>query len=147
MCMPGTLFVTCSYNADATTYGLIMVIMAYFLKWWEQEKIAAREVILWSVLLFLLVPLKFPYIGLLGLLFLLPKEKFCFKYVNLWKISLIVLIGVVALLWTTFISSHFVEWISPGFNKEEQIEFIKNNFFQTLWIFISSIFSPAVDMA
>ncbi len=141
MCMPGTLFVACSYNADATTYGLIMLILAYFFKWWESESIATKEFIFCSALLFLVVPLKFPYIGLLGLLFLLPKQKFSFRYVNFWKIVLITLISIIALVWTTQISSHFVEWMSPGFNRDEQIDFIKHNFFQTIWIFVSSIFS------
>lgn len=145
MCMPGTLFVVCSYNADATTYGLIMLIIAYFLKWKECEKISTKEIILWSILLFLVVPLKFPYIGLLGFLLLLPKRKIGFRYVNIWKCLFIILVGSVAIIWTTQISSNFVEWISPGFDRERQIDFISNNLFQTFWIFISSILSQTPE--
>lgn len=141
MCMPATLFVACSYHSDATTYGLIMLIIAYFLKWKEQEAIPLKEWILWSLFLFLLVPLKFPYIGLLGLLFLLPGANFRFRYKNFWKGALILVVSVVAILWSTQISSNFVEWISPGFDREAQIQFIITHPLETLWIFVSSILS------
>lgn len=141
MCMPATLFVVCSYHSDAATYGLIMLIMAYFLKWKEQKAIPLKECILWSLFLLLLVPLKFPYIGLLGLLFLLPGPNFCFRYKNVWKGALILVVSVTAILWSTQISSSFVEWISPGFDREAQINFISAHPSETLWIFLSSVLS------
>lgn len=141
MCMPATLFVVCAYHSDATTYGLIMLIMAYFLKWREQKVIPLKEWILWSLFLFLLVPLKFPYIGFLGLLFLLPGSDFCFRYKNIWKGTLILVVSVFAILWSTQISSSFVEWITPGFDREEQIKFICTHPLETLWIFTSSVLS------
>ena len=145
MCMPATLFVVCAYHSDATTYGLIMLILAYFLKWREHKVIPLKEWILWSLFLFLLVPLKFPYIGLLGLLFLLPGSDFCFRYKNIWKCTLILVVSVFAILWSTQISSSFVEWISPGFDRGAQIKFVCTHPLETLWIFTSSIFSQSPE--
>lgn len=145
MCMPASLFVVCSYHSDATTYGLVMLVMAYFLKWKDESSVPLREWILWSILLFLLVPLKFPYIGLLGLLFLLPKDSFHFKHANIWKCVLILVISAFSLLWATQISSNFVEWVSVGFDREAQMEFILSHPLETLWIFLSSIFSQLPD--
>lgn len=145
MCMPGTLFVVSSYHCDSTTYGLIMLVIACFLKWREQEKVSIKEWLCWCLLLLLLVPLKFPYIGLLGLVFLLPKSKFRFAHVNLWKAALILVVSTVALLWCTQISPSFVEWIMPGFDREGQLAFIKTHPVQTLWIFVSSIVSQTSE--
>ena len=141
MCMPATLLVVCAYHSDATTYGLIMLILAYFLKWKEQEEVPLKEWILWNLFLFLLVPLKFPYIGLLGLLFLLPGTSFRFARYNLWKGALILVVSVTAVLWSTQISSNFVEWSSLGFDRGAQIHFVITHPLETLWIFVSSIFS------
>ena len=145
MCMPATLLVVCAYHSDATTYGLVMLIMAYFLKWREQHVISLKEWILWSLFLFLLVPLKFPYIGLLGLLFLLPGSDFRFRYKNIWKGTLILVVSVFAILWSTQIFSNFVEWISPGFDREAQIKFVFTHPLETLWIFTSSILSQTPE--
>lgn len=145
ICMPATLIVVCAYHCDATTYGLIMLILAYFLKWKEQGEVPLKEWILWSLFVFLLVPLKFPYIGLLGVLFLLPKTDFRFSHPNLWKGALITAVSVTAVLWSTQISSNFVEWISPGFNRGAQIQFVFTHPLETLWIFVSSIISQTPE--
>lgn len=141
ICMPATLIVVCAYHCDAMTYGLILLVVAYFLKWKEQETVPLKEWIIWSLFLFLLVPLKFPYIGLLALVFLLPGTSFRFSHYNLWKGALILVVSVTAVLWSTQVSSSFVEWMSPGFDREEQIQFISTHPLKTLWIFMSSIIS------
>ena len=60
---------------------------------------------------------------------------------NVWKGGLILVISAIAILWSTQISSSFVEWMSPGFDRNGQISFLLEKPFQALWIFVSSILS------
>lgn len=76
---PMTLQMVASYNYDSVLLGACFLLTAYllYLAYDEKkEKITGKDIVVVGILLFVIVPIKFVYLPLLGIGLLIPKEKF-----------------------------------------------------------------------
>lgn len=74
--LPEVVYLFTSYSYDGLNLALCMLIVAYFLKLYaEKDKIVAKEIILFCVLLVLMIFIKTVYIAFGALLLLLPVRK------------------------------------------------------------------------
>lgn len=74
--MPMVIFIAASFNQDASTYGLTLLAIAYFLKIYDKEAINMKDIAIFSAITILLGLIKLPYCILAALIIFIPKEKF-----------------------------------------------------------------------
>lgn len=75
---PMVIYISSSFNQDAFSYGLLLIIFAYFVNLLQrkEKEIYLKDIIVYSFLCILMALSKLPYITLAGLLIFIPKEKF-----------------------------------------------------------------------
>lgn len=80
--LPMTLHLAASYSYDVAIIGFAFLLIAVIVKAVaDNDPIATREMVLISILVILIAPCKFVYVGLSALVLLIPKKKFS----NNWK--------------------------------------------------------------
>ena len=147
-CLPGSLFVASHYTQDGVAYGIILILIVLFFRMSVSGRTVKRDFILFSVLLLLLVPLKYPYILLGLLLFIIPKEKLAIKRRWLWIGLLAFTSVVVAALWFILVSSQYHEPRMENVNGIEQLKYMiihlpyflvqsADSFIQTIWSYFA----------
>lgn len=88
---PMSLNLASSFSYDAMLIALIFLFIAYVLKLtYQKEKIKERDILILCVLVALFTPCKIVYFPIIGLIFILPREKF--KNNKFYMIALICII-------------------------------------------------------
>lgn len=98
--MPLCVYQAASISTDGITFGVLMILLAYTLKLAYDdgiEKISLKQKIIWSVLCVVTGILKFAYLPLILIYFLIPQEKFnCKKdYIKTFLTAFLISITVV----------------------------------------------------
>ena len=124
--MPVVVYICSHCTQDTVFYGLVLLIAALFIRIHESGEVKISMLVLLGALLFLLGPVKYPYIVFLGFLFLLPAKHFPQKKctVNLVKAAIILLTCLFTAVWFLFVSSQFHEARVEGVDVSGQIRFI-----------------------
>ncbi len=126
-CLPGALFVSSHYTQEGLVYGLILILAALFLRMKFGEGAHKKDCILFSVLFLLLVPLKYPYIFLGFLLFLIPEKNFGFRKSRLYIVILAAASILLAFLWFFFVSSQYTEPRVENVQGMEQLKYMMSH--------------------
>lgn len=120
--IPMNVYLAGSYNQDAFSLGVILLLLGLFCHFYQTEK----KIGLWKVLLFialsaLLITLKLPFLLLLGLLIFVPNEKFDSGPVPIWLIKglAVLFVALLAVFWMRTYS----QIINVNFN---DVEFLKD---------------------
>jgi len=100
--MPMSIFIASSYNPDATTYGLGLLCIGYFLNLYKKESINIKEIAIYSILSILLGLVKLPYCIIGGLIIFLPKSKFINRKTYYKSFLFVILVALVSLGWGAF---------------------------------------------
>lgn len=97
--MPMSIFIASSFNPDATTYWLAMILIAYFLSIYNKEDIDIKDIAIFTCISILLGLVKLPYSALGGLIIFIPKEKFKSKKIYYKSFLFVCIIALVCLTW------------------------------------------------
>ncbi|WP_294351704.1 DUF2142 domain-containing protein [uncultured Clostridium sp.] len=97
--MPMAIFIAASFNQDATTYGLALILIAYFLKIYDEANIGIKEIAIFSIIAILVGLVKLPYSILGGLLIFIPKDRFKSNKIYYKSFLFVFAIAAVALMW------------------------------------------------
>lgn len=143
---PMVIYVSSSFNQDAFTYGLILIVFAYFINLLQREEksISFKDVSLFTLLCFLMIMTKLPYMTLAGLLIFIPKSKF--KTTATYLTSFIgIFIVIIGGIWWLLTYSEIVGHLPAGSEDEVdmlgQIAFITDNFSSFLKILATNLVS------
>lgn len=138
--LPIVLSVVTTFSGDVVNNMAIFLFIAIWYKLYiEKNKIKKREILLITVLGVIATCCKMVYALMFLLIFLLPEENFKNK-----KNKIIVTTGIMIVLILTFLVN--INFVGSDLLKaypaiSKQKEFIKNNFFQYIGIFIRTIIS------
>ncbi|MEA5003685.1 MAG: DUF2142 domain-containing protein [Christensenella sp.] len=107
--MPMALYISGSYNPDATLYGLSLVLIAYFINMFfdRTRKITYKEILIFAVICVLISMKKYNYAPFLFLLLFIPKERYSStktKYLGLLLTFAIVAAAIMAMFYATTIA-------------------------------------------
>lgn len=125
MTFPLSLQEMVSISPDGFTMALSFFLFAYIFKLkYNSEKINNRDVIILALVSITIALCKIVYVVLIGLLFLLPSNKFESKKKEyLTKIGIIVVAFGLNLVWLK-IASKFLTEFNPGVDSPAQVKFI-----------------------
>ena len=93
--LPETIYLFTSYSYDGLNLALCMLIIAYFLYLYHRvNKIGIKEILILTILIIFMIPIKVVYIVYGCLVFLLPREKVQISKQQMLMILLVVVIGI-----------------------------------------------------
>ena len=129
-CLPVGLFQAFSVSIDSFVAGLGILTMAYFFNMFV-NKFSKKELIIFSILCLLTGLCKLPYLALIFLIFVIPRDNFEEDKYYLYSILSIVVVAVIGLLWNHFIAlpGLYHSWranyfIQKNVNVSRQLSFI-----------------------
>lgn len=131
---PMAIYIAASFNPDMTTYGLVFIIIAYFLYLYKRENIELKNIVIYSVLCIVLGLVKLPYCVLGGAILFMPKRKFKSNRFYYLSYAFVVIIAIISLIFGLSILMGGSEMSSFGdyhtnnnINSSEQIRYILLN--------------------
>lgn len=142
---PPLLYVAAHYTQDGTVYGLVAILLALFVRMYLSEKASLKEFLWFSVLLILLGPLKYPYMAMGLLLFVIPKERYAFKRPYLKICVLAVVTLLVSAGWYFLISTQFHENRVDGVDGMAQIRFMLSQPFDVIVGAVNTMFVQTAE--
>lgn len=150
--MPMVIFIAASFNQDASTYGLTLLAIAYFLKIYDKDTINIKDIAIFSSITILLGLIKLPYSILAGLIIFIPKEKFNDKKTYYKSFLFVGSVAIITVLWglsSLLISSNTssstvtpfsIYYTENNVNAKAQIQYILSSPVHFLINFIRSLF-------
>lgn len=149
--MPMAIFIAASFNQDASTYGLTLLAIAYFLKIYDKDTINIKDITIFSIITMLLGLIKLPYCILAALIIFIPKEKFNNKtyYKSFIFVGCVVIVTVLWGLSSLLISSNTssttvtpfsIYYAENNVSAKGQIQYILSSPKEFLINFIRSLF-------
>lgn len=149
--MPMAIFIAASFNQDASTYGLTLLAIAYFLKIYDKDTINIKDIAIFSIITMLLGLIKLPYCILAALIIFIPKEKFNNKtyYKSFIFVGCVVIVTVLWGLSSLLISSNTssttvtpfsIYYAENNVSAKGQIQYILSSPKEFLINFIRSLF-------
>lgn len=141
--LPMTLHETTSFSYDAIICGLAFLLIAYIIKMiYEEEIVKIKDIIIIFIISVLLAPCKMVYSFISILLILIPRKKFCKKYIYLFKY----IIPIVSIIYAVYFNMgevsnttsgvHMIEWANEeGYTVSYLLHHIK----KTILLYISTI--------
>ena len=149
--MPMAIFIAASFNQDASTYGLTLLAIAYFLKIYDKDTINTKDIAIFSIITMLLGLIKLPYCILAALIIFIPKEKFNNKtyYKSFIFVGCVVIVTVLWGLSSLLISSNTssttvtpfsIYYAENNVSAKGQIQYILSSPKEFLINFIISLF-------
>lgn len=121
--MPMALYISGSYNPDATLYGLSLILVSYFINMYfdRRKKITYKEILIFAAICVLISMKKYNYAPFLFLLLFIPKERFSStktKYLGLLLTFAIIAAVILAMfsITTTALSGSSDALVEGGIN-------------------------------
>lgn len=98
---PVIIYAAGSYNQDAFSYGIMLLIISLFFKMIQNvdEKVTYQDLFIYITLCSILAFAKLPYIVLAGLLFFIPYRKFKDKKMYISMLGGIMVVIIISLIW------------------------------------------------
>ena len=150
-CLPMAVFQATSMSSDGIIFALAILNISYFIQMmYKSEIISNKNIIIYLATGVLIGLIKFPYIFLLLMLFLIPANKFKTKKIAIIsKITVLVLIVIAGLYSNFYASKELLKsgrldyYIQNNVNSTSQISYILHNPTSTAITFVKSlIFLP-----
>lgn len=127
---PLLIYVSGSYNQDAISYGLMLIIISLFFRMIQnqEEKVVLKDVIVYTLLCGIMAFTKLPYIVLAGLIFFIPYKKFENKktYIAM-LIGIMMVIAISAIWFTTYLKLEGIVPTAENVDVKEQVKYIIEN--------------------
>lgn len=122
------IYVSASFSQDSFFYGLSLLILASFIRIFDdKEKINYKDVIVVTILCILMAFSKLPNVALVGLLLFISPKRYESRKVYLSVLIGITVVLLASLLWIKQYSSITVTDSPSLVNESHQIQFIVNN--------------------
>ncbi|KAF1304828.1 DUF2142 domain-containing protein [Enterococcus sp. JM9B] len=139
---PMAIYISSSFNQDAISYGLILIVIALFLSMvsLENYELNWKYIASFGFLCALLAFTKLPYIVLAGLIFFIPFNKFKNKETYLVMLISILLVITISGIWFILYSRITGLETTRNVDVAQQIQFIRNNTGEFLSTLFTSIF-------
>lgn len=144
-CLPLCLFQSFSISIDAMINGLAIFVIAYFLYMYKNKNLDKREIAIYSVICLLLGLCKLPYLALIFLLLLIPKNNFNNEKYYYFVFLTPFILGIIGFLWyDLFASSAYLNsWrgvymANSGVNATLQIKYASTHLTEFFSTFTSS---------
>lgn len=100
--MPMSLFIATSFNPDTTTYGLVFLLISYFLYLYNKENIEVKDIAKFAILSIIIGLVKLPCCIFGGLIIFLPISKFKTKKTYYISFLFVALVAIVCVMWGMF---------------------------------------------
>ena len=103
-CIPVAIFQVASTNIDMMIFGLSIIAIAYFIYLHQSDKnsIENKHLIIFSVLCLLAGLCKLPYLALIFLILLVPRDNFKNKNILPFLLLSILIVGICGVLWSRY---------------------------------------------
>ncbi|MBR0057834.1 MAG: DUF2142 domain-containing protein [Methanobrevibacter sp.] len=141
-CLPLCLFQSFSVSIDSMINGLAIFLIAYFLYMYKNKNLDKREIAIYSLTCLLLGLCKLPYLALILLLLLIPKNNFSNEKNYYFVFITPLILGIIGFSWyNLFASSAYLDsWrgfymANSGVNATLQIKYASTHlaeFFSTM---------------
>lgn len=149
-CLPIAVFQAASMSSDGIIFALAILNISYFIQMYKSEIIPNKNIIIYLATGVLIGLIKFPYIFLLLMLFLIPANKFKTKKIAIISKMTALLLIVVAGAYSNFYASKELlkggridYYIQNNVNPTNQINYIIHNPTSAVITFVKSlIFLP-----
>jgi len=144
--MPMSMAQVSSLSADASTFSFSFLLIAYIINLaFDQDTLVRIRHVFFLVAVAILLSLsKYAYIFLVGLFFIIPKNKFSSSAQRIKYFLIIFFFAVMAsLIWFLSIKNIYLPFIAEA-NPPKQIHFIISNPFQYLKIILSAFNFPVL---
>jgi uncharacterized membrane protein len=152
--LPMQLYISNSLSADTLSNGLCFLLLGYTLYvTYEKQKLTRKHIIILGVLGVLIALGKLVYIGLLLIVFIIPKEKFgSAKKKSLSLLFIGGLAGIAFVFWSCIVNRYYISYadydkghrnilgLSEVGNLEEQKAYILSHGFYIIKVIFRSIF-------
>ena len=150
--MPMVIFIAASFNQDASTYGLTLLAIAYFLKIYDKDSINIKDIAIFSGITILLGLVKLPYCILAGLIIFIPKEKFKDNKTYYKSFIFVACVAIITVLWglssmlinsntsSTTVTPFSIYYAENNVSAKGQIQYILSYPKEFLVNFIRSLF-------
>ena len=144
-CMPLAIFQAASFSIDVMINGLAFIIIGYFLFMLKSEdnSINLKDLGIFSLLVLLCGLCKVPYLALIFLIFIIPKNKF--KTPFYYNIIAFLIVAILGVLWTKFyatpnyIFSYRADYfIANNVSMQGQINYLSNHLLSTIVTYANS---------
>lgn len=133
-CLPLALYQSFSISIDAMVNGLAIFAISYFLFMFKSKNLDKKEIIIYSIVCLLLGLCKLPYLALIMLLFLIPKNNFNNEKYYYFGFLAFVILGIIGYLWydlyasASYISSWRIDYmLNSGVNSTLQVNYISSH--------------------
>lgn len=141
---PMLIYSSSSFNQDAFSYGLLLIIASLFFRMIqnEDEKIDCIQLTIYFLLCAILAYTKLPYVALGGLPFFIPFKKYKNKNTYFFMYVGIVFVIVISALWFVYYSG--IEGLPPkaeNVNPVEQVKYIWDNPKDFVGILLNSLYT------
>lgn len=150
--MPMVIFIAASFNQDASTYGLTLLAIAYFLKIYDKDTINIKNIAIFSSITILLGLIKLPYCILAALIIFIPKEKFKDNKTYYKSFIFVGCVAIITVLWglssllinsntgSTTVTPFSIYYAENNVSAKGQIQYILSSPKEFLINFIRSLF-------
>lgn len=131
--IPMSIFIAASYNPDATTFGIGLVTISYFLYMYKNENITIKNISIYTILCTILGLVKLPYCILAGLLIFLPINKYKNSKLYYKSFIFVAFVAIISLGWAGIsvmrtVDSPFQDYFNAySVNSREQVKYIAEN--------------------
>ncbi|WP_192986723.1 DUF2142 domain-containing protein [Carnobacterium mobile] len=139
---PMVIYISSSFNQDAFSYGLLLIIFGYFVNLLQktEKSINFKNVLIYSGLCALMAFTKLPYITLAGLLIFIPKNKFKSTWTFMSGFVGILFVILTGIFWLLSYSKIIGNVPEPDVNMVEQLVYIMNNPQKTVQLVLTNLF-------
>ena len=140
-CLPLAIFLAASTSIDPFINGLALVVMAYFFKMYKAppNTLTKRNITIFTALVLILGLSKVTCFVLILLLFAVPKSNFKEKKYYYYSIISLILLGLIAIVWTKYYANPgFLhswrgnKWVEENFNSTQQMNYILTHQTETI---------------
>lgn len=140
---PLVIYISGSFNQDAFSYGLLLLIVSLFFKLIQEKekKIGYKEVAIYTLLCSIMAYTKLPFIVLAGLIFFIPPKQF--KNIKVYLLMLFGIIFVILISTIWFISYSKIEGLPPlskNVDVSGQLSFIMSHPKEFIGILLTDIY-------
>ena len=145
-CLPLAVFQASSMSADSLIFAMGILNVSYFIRMYESESIDKSDLSVFLISGLLMGLLKVPYVFMLLLIFLIPKDKFKSENINVLIKAAAIVIMAIAMTYSLKYASH--ELLNGGrinyiiqnnISTSGQFNYILNNPLNVILTFIKSI--------
>ena len=130
--IPMAIYIASSYNQDALTISLAILIICTYLKFLFSKNLGIKNLVLFMLLCFIMAMTKLPYVFLSILLLFIPKKNFKNRKESFYTYLMMIVILCFSFFWYKYTGRITADHIPENVNAYKQISFIIQNIPQSI---------------